>query len=123
MQLPAFERTTSQTMDAHSPMQGLLDHLDLPILTFVTDFAGKSLLFDHAVNAISRFDMFKGMVLISLFWYTWAEAPTGELPALREQRQRRLVVILIGSLLLGALSRVLQLVLHVQQRPLLSHLG
>jgi len=104
-------------------MYGLFDRLDLPILAFVTGYAGKSPLFDHAVNAISRFDMFKGVVLICLFWYTWAEAPAGELPALREQRQRRLVVILIGSLLLGALSRALQLVLHVHQRPLFSHLG
>src|SRR3954466_1071670 len=42
------------------PMYGLFDRLDLPILAFVTGYAGKSPLFDHAVNAISRFDMFKG---------------------------------------------------------------
>jgi membrane-associated phospholipid phosphatase len=104
-------------------MHALLDRFDLPILRFVTGFAGSSSLFDHVINAISRFDMFKGVVLMCLFWYAWGEAPAGELPGLQEQRQKRLLVILVGSLLLGALSRVLQVNLHIHQRPLLSNLG
>jgi undecaprenyl-diphosphatase len=104
-------------------MQALLYRFDLPILRFMTGFAGKSPLFDHAVNAISRLDMFKGVVLMCLFWYAWGEVPANQPPGWQEQRQKRLVVILIGSLLLGALSRLLQVTLHIHQRPLLSNLG
>jgi undecaprenyl-diphosphatase len=104
-------------------MQAILSRLDLPILQFVTGFAGRSPLFDHTVNALSRFDTFKGVFLMCLFWYVWAEAPANELPGLQEQRQKRLTVILLGSVLLGALSRLLQVTLHIHQRPLLSNLG
>lgn len=58
-----------------------------------------------------------------LFWYVWAEAPANESPSLREQRQKRLTTVLIGTILIGGLSRGLQLVPSVHQRPLLSNLG
>jgi undecaprenyl-diphosphatase len=101
----------------------LFDGFDLPILTFLTGFAGKSHLFDHLLNAVSRLDIFKGVALMCLFWYVWAEAPANEPPYIREQRQRRLILVLIGTVLIGGLSRGLQLALPVHQRPLLSDLG
>ena len=104
-------------------MRAVLDSFDLAILRFVSGFAGKSSLLDHAINAVSRLDMFKGIALMCLFWYVWAEAPANEPPSLREQRQKRLTTVLIGTILIGAVSRGLQLVLHVHQRPLLSNLG
>ena len=39
----------------------MFDRFDLPILAFLTGFAGNSNLFDHLVNALSRLDMFKGV--------------------------------------------------------------
>jgi undecaprenyl-diphosphatase len=102
----------------------LFDEMDPPILTFMTGFAGKSPLFDHPLNALSRLDIFKGIGLMCLFWYTWAQAPQNELPYVREQRQKHLVLVLIGTVLIGALSRGLLLALPVhQRRPLLSGLG
>lgn len=101
----------------------MFDRFDLPILTFLTGFAGKSHLFDHLVNALSRLDMFKGVALMCLFWYVWAETPLNEPPNRQEQRQRRLVMILIGTVLIGAMSRGLQLALPIHQRPVLSNLG
>jgi membrane-associated phospholipid phosphatase len=105
------------------PASHLFDGFDLPILTFLTSFAGRSHLFDHMVNAVSRLDIFKGIALMCLFWYVWADPPAGETVFGREERQQRLVRILIGTLLLGALSRGLQVTLSVHQRPLLSNLG
>jgi undecaprenyl-diphosphatase len=104
-------------------MHAVFDGFDLPILTFLTGFAGRSRLLDHVINAISRLDLFKGIALMCLFWYVWAEAPANEPPYLREQRQKRLVTVLIGTILIGTLSRGLQLALSVHQRPLLSNLG
>jgi|tagenome__1003787_1003787.scaffolds.fasta_scaffold20708806_1 membrane-associated phospholipid phosphatase len=104
-------------------MRAIFDPFDLPILKFVTELAGKSHLLDHTINALSRFDTFKGVFLMCLFWYVWAEAPANEWPGLQEQRQKRLVLILVGSVLLGGVSRLLQIGLHVHQRPLLSNLG
>jgi undecaprenyl-diphosphatase len=104
-------------------MAHFFDGFDLPILAFLTSFAGKSHLVDHLLNALSRFDIFKGIALMCLFWYTWAEAPANEPPNLREQRQRRLLLVLVGTVLIGGLSRGLQLALPVHQRPLLSGLG
>ena len=101
----------------------LFDGFDLPILSFLTGFAGRSPLFDHLINALSRLDIFKGVALMCLFWYTWAEAPADEPHQVREQRQKRLVLVLIGTVLIGGLSRVLQLALPIHQRPLLSNLG
>jgi undecaprenyl-diphosphatase len=104
------------------PVQ-LFNSFDLPVLTFMTDFAGKSRLFDHLINALSRLDIFKGIALMCLFWYTWWEAPANEPADVREQRQKRLILVLIGTVLIGGMSRGLQLALPIHQRPLLSNLG
>ena len=101
----------------------LLDSFDLSVLTFLTSFSGKSALFDHLVNALSRLDIFKGVALMCLFWYAWAQPPAKESSIELEERQKRLVRVLICTILLGALSRVLQLVLVVHQRPVLANLG
>jgi undecaprenyl-diphosphatase len=104
------------------PMR-ILDGFDLSILTFLTGFAGRSSLFDHLVNALSRLDIFKGVALMCLFWYVWAEGPANETSYALDQRQKRLVRVLIGTILLGALSRGLQVTLQWHQRPVLSNLG
>ena len=104
-------------------MAQLLDRIDISILTFLTGFTGRSNVFDHFVNALSRMDMFKGVALMCLFWYTWWSNKETEPVWGAEQRQKRLVLVLIGTVVLGALSRGLQLTLRVHQRPLLSGLG
>ncbi len=86
-------------------MHAIFDGFDLPIVRFLSGFAGKSPLLDHVINALSRLDMFKGIALMCLFWYVWAEAPANEPPPLREQRQKRLTTVLFGTILIGGLSR------------------
>lgn len=104
-------------------MHTIFDGFDLPILRFLTGFVGQSPLFDHVINAVSRLDMFKGIILMCLFWYVWAEAPANKSPYLTERRHNRLTLVLIGTVLIGALSRGLQVALNIHQRPLLSNLG
>lgn len=100
----------------------MIRNLDLAIMTFMTGFAGKSALFDHAINTLSQLDLFKGIVLMGLFWFTWAYVKPNQTARERDERHEKLVNILIISLLIGGLSRGLQLGLHVHKRPLLSDL-
>jgi undecaprenyl-diphosphatase len=101
----------------------LFDAFDLPILRFLASFGETSRLFDHMLNAISRIDLFKGVVLMCLFWYAWAQSRPGESGQAREDRQVRLTRTVIGTILLGTLSRVLQILLPIHERPVLSDLG
>lgn len=101
----------------------IFDSFDLPILHFLTGFAGRSRLLDHLVNTVSRLDLFKGIALMCLFWYVWAESPLGETAPDGEVRHKRLVRVLIGTIFMGALSRVLQVLLPIHQRPVLADLG
>jgi undecaprenyl-diphosphatase len=100
-----------------------LDQFDLPILRFLTAFTGKSDAFDHIVHAISSYDLFEGVFMMSLLWFAWfrksAEDTGGECAI----RRARLLIVLAGSIVIVAFSRVLQLVLSIHQRPLLSDLG
>jgi undecaprenyl-diphosphatase len=101
----------------------LFDGIDLPVLNLLSGFSGRYSLLDHVVNAVSRLDLFKGVLLMCLFWYVWAQHPSGEPAQATEIRRTKLTRVLLGTILLGALSRALQLILSVHQRPRLSGLG
>jgi undecaprenyl-diphosphatase len=101
----------------------VFDRFDLPVLDVLSGFSGRSPLFDHVINAISRLDLFKGVLLMCLFWYVWAQHSDVEPVQAIETRRIKLTRVLIGTILLGALSRALQVTLPVHQRPRLSGLG
>ena len=99
------------------------DGFDLPILRFLTSFVGKSPLFDHFVHALSRYHSFKGVVIMSLLVYLWfREAPVGH-EGLWSKGREMLLRVLAGSIAIVALSRILQLGLHIHQRPIVAGLG
>lgn len=100
----------------------ILNQFDLRILGFLAGFAGRSRIFDHLINLLSRLDLFKGIALMLLFWFVWTEAPDEPAHAI-EERQALLVRVLLGTILLGGLSRLLQIMLTVHQRPVLANLG
>ena len=101
----------------------LLDGIDLPILQFTTSFVGRFPLFDHVLHAISRVDSFKGVPILALFWYAWFVVPPDATAEAAQARRRHLVAVLAGSVATVILSRILQLLLHVHQRPILAGLG
>ncbi len=99
------------------------DGFDLPILRFLTGFVGKSPMFDHFVHAISRYHTFKGVVIMSLLVYLWfRETPVGH-QGLRSKGRVALLRVLTGGIAIVTLSRILQVALHVHQRPILAGLG
>ena len=70
-----------------------------------------------------QLDIFKGVALMCLFWYVWAEVPADQPLSAREPRHQRLVLVLIGTVLIDALSRGLQVMLPFHPRPVFSDLG
>ncbi len=101
----------------------LFDKVDFSVLVFLTGFTGRFPLFDHLVNALSRLDMFKGIALMCLFWYVWADERHDGSASPPKDRRSFLVTVLAGTILVGALSRCLQVSLPIHQRPVLSNLG
>ena len=49
----------------------LFESFDLPILSFLNGFIGRSGLFDRFVFSLARYDIFKGVVMIALVWLAW----------------------------------------------------
>jgi membrane-associated phospholipid phosphatase len=99
------------------------DGFDLPILRFLTSFVGTSPLFDRFVHALSRYHSFKGVVIMSLLVYLWVrEEPAGH-EGLWSKGRETLLRVLAGGIAIVLLSRILQLGLHIHQRPLVAGLG
>jgi undecaprenyl-diphosphatase len=99
------------------------DAFDLPILRYLTSFVGKHPLFDHLVHAVSRYDTFKGVVMMSLLWLAWFARWPEDREGERQDRRAVLTMVLAGSVATAILSRGLQLLFRVHQRPILSNLG
>jgi undecaprenyl-diphosphatase len=100
----------------------MLVETDLTLMNFMTSFAGKSPLFDHALSLVTRLDIFKGVPLICLFWFTWFEVRPNEPQTKIDKRREQLIVILFGTIISGCISRALQLALSLHKRPALSDL-
>jgi undecaprenyl-diphosphatase len=101
----------------------ILEYFDMPVMNFLAGFIGKSDLFDRFVFALARYDLFKGVPMVSLFWLVWFLRPQGETSGQQDARQSRLLIVLAGSVAAAILSRILQVALHVHQRPIHAGLG
>ncbi len=58
-----------ETLSQVSAMHALFDRFDLPVLTYLSSFAGRSRLLDDMMNIISQLHLLKGIALMCLFWY------------------------------------------------------
>src|SRR5262245_45912834 len=94
----------------------LVERADGAILHFLNSVAGKSALFDHAVNLISRVHLLKGVVFFSVLWGAWFARSRDDGGTAR----RDVVLTLLAAAIAAPLSRVLQLVFPVRARPTLN---
>ena len=94
----------------------LVARVDAGILQFLNSLAGKSSFLDHAVNLISRLDLFKGVFVFSILWGAWFACSHDDAAAAR----RDLLLTLLAAAAAAPLSRVLQIVLPFHARPLLN---
>jgi undecaprenyl-diphosphatase len=74
-------------------------------------YAGRSLLLDRAIHALTARDLLQGVVFIAAIWYLWYDTKN---PAART----RLVSGITAATAAGIFSRVLQLCLPTHPRPL-----
>jgi len=101
----------------------LFEQFDLPILKFTSGFVGKSPGFDRFIDCIARYDAFKGVAMMALLWLAWFYRPANEKPGREDERRVQLLITFAGSLAAVLLSRILQRLLDVHQRPGLANLG
>ena len=97
----------ASSLAAHSP--------DADLLGLVNIWARQSWTFDQLVAWVSRNDLFKGTLIVALFWWVWFARATE--PACDETRKRVLTTF-IGSAGALFLVRALQLMLPYRLRPL-----
>jgi undecaprenyl-diphosphatase len=93
----------------------LVERADAAMLQFLNSLAGKSSFFDHAVNLISRLDLFKGVFVFGILWGAWFARSRDDARTAR----RDVVLTLLAAGVAAPLSRVLQLVLPFRARPIL----
>ena len=101
----------------------LFEQFDMPLLKFLNGFIGLSDHFDQFAYTVSNYDLFKGVPMLALLWLAWFSRKKDELPQRQDERRSRLLLVFAGSVATVVLSRILQLVLHVHQRPIQSDLG
>src|SRR5690348_4446051 len=90
-----------------------MNSFDQSITLFVNQYAGRSWLFDSLVISLSDLEVFKGGLILSLFWYAWFR-PGEDLP----ENRGRLLSTLGACLVALAITKILHLTLPYRERPL-----
>ena len=103
-------------------MSAIFEFFDLPIQKFFAQFVGRSDFFDRTIYAFSEYDTFKGGILFALLWFVWFQKPAGETSMAEAARRAKLLVIFWGSVFSVCIARLLQVLLHIHNRPFISHL-
>lgn len=89
-----------------------MNWFDTQIITFLNGFAHESWLFDKTMNILAQNIMFKGGIIIPLFWWLWFRRDRGE-----RDREYLLSTLAVSFLSLMA-ARLLALMLPFRLRPL-----
>jgi membrane-associated phospholipid phosphatase len=87
------------------------DLWDQPAVLALNVWAGRSLLLDRAVHALTTRELVQGVVFVSIIWYLWFD--TNE----RDARDR-LLRGLIAAVSAGIVSRMIQIAVAIHPRPL-----
>jgi len=88
---------------------------DVDILRFLNQFAHHSRVFDGVMAALARHAIFKGWVMVAVFWWVWFQPGDANL------RNRKIVVAtLLGAVLGVVAGRLLADLLPYRVRPLNS---
>jgi hypothetical protein len=92
-----------------------MNPFDVDILRFLNQFAHHSRVFDGVMSALARHAIFKGWVMVAVFWWVWFQ------PGDANRRNRKIVVVTFAGAVLGVVAgRLLADVLPFRVRPLNS---
>lgn len=94
----------------------LINWFDYNIALFISELTRHYHLFDRTVVLISKLDIFKGAVFITLLWWLWFR------PCEDQIRTRKIIIAtIVGAILALIFARTLAAVLPVRQRPMHMH--
>jgi undecaprenyl-diphosphatase len=99
-----------------TPQQGmemLLNTFDSSIIHFLNEFSRRSHIFDALVVLIDGSNLFRGGVIIALFWWAWMKSGSA-----REESRRYLLFGIIAGAFSIFLTRGLALSLPYRNRPI-----
>lgn len=90
-----------------------MDALDKWILEFVNQFVQRSWLFDKSMNFLAGNSLFKGVILMTLYWHYWFQGGAKQ-PAIR-----RCIIVVFAASLFGIVSaRGMAVFLPFRTRPI-----
>lgn len=90
-----------------------MNPFDAGIIHFLNQFAHRSWTFDNAIVLLSANHLFKGGVIMALFWWAWFHEDEG-----RTQKRELLLCGIVSSVLALVVARVLAHGLPFRERPL-----
>jgi undecaprenyl-diphosphatase len=93
-------------------MANFFDHT---IISFINQFCGKSQVFDRTVVFLTDNDLFKGCVIMALFWWEWYK-PSENMAIKRE----RIISAIYGCCVAMFVVRVITKFSHFRTRPILN---
>jgi undecaprenyl-diphosphatase len=92
-----------------------MNPFDVAILRFLNQFAHHSRVLDGVMSALARHAIFKGWVMVAVFWWVWFQPGDGN------PRNRKIVVATMVGAVLGVVAgRLLADILPFRVRPLNS---
>jgi membrane-associated phospholipid phosphatase len=86
---------------------------DAEILRFLNQFARHSRFFDAAMAALARHVVFKGWVMVSVFWWVWFQPGDANL-----RNRKTVVATMMGAVLCVVVGRVLADFIPFRVRPM-----
>lgn len=86
--------------------------VDYAILSYLSGFSRHSTLFDRAVLGLSSTDLFKGVVIVSIFFWLWFRDDTNQ-----SKNRERLISTTLSAIPAMLVARVLALTLPFRFRP------
>jgi undecaprenyl-diphosphatase len=88
---------------------------DAEILRFLNQFAHQSRFFDGTMAALARHVVFKGWVMVSVFWWVWFQPGDANL-----RNRKTVVATMVGAVLCVVVGRLLADCLPFRVRPMNS---
>jgi len=93
----------------------MLNHFDHTVLYFINGFAHRSISMDRIVEVLSWNRLFKGGLIIAIYWYLWFSRKEAVNVT---ERRKTLLASIAGTLAALVLAKVLAIALPFRSRPL-----
>ena len=98
---------------AKQPERAAMNSIDVPIVTFLNQFAQQSWLADSTIQFCAGNTLLKGCLVVALLWWVWFQSGDDQ-----PERRSRLVATLMACIVAVLMARGMALTLPHRHRPL-----